>query len=260
MALSDDVERHPRSLSALVCELVAGPSPCKLKAFAPGDILEHVGGESRYFHYISSGWLCTFSTLSDGRRHISFLYQAGDLTGLADLGSEKASSSLQCLSPCTVHLIPKRSLISACLSKPDLAVDLLRWSAQMQHVLISTLAAVTCMTARHRLVWLLLMLRDRLDPRSDQQVIDLPISQSKIGDLLGLTNVYVSKQLGQLAREGLIRIRRQQIVLLSVAELTDMIDYVPSDLSCAPMVKWPSPVADRPYVQPPLSPAIHEVS
>ena len=55
----------------------------------------------------------------------------------------------------------------------------------------------------------------------------LPFNQSELGDLIGLTNVSVSKYMTQLSTEGFIERKGQRIVLRRRAELQRMIGYEP---------------------------------
>ena len=59
----------------------------------------------------------------------------------------------------------------------------------------------------------------------DDPVIEMPLTQVEIGDLIGLTNVSVSKTLCQLSEEGLIERRGRVIVLRGVDQSQEMVGY-----------------------------------
>ena len=54
---------------------------------------------------------------------------------------------------------------------------------------------------------------------------ELPLSQSMIGDAVGLTNVYVSRALTRLQREGLISRERHGIELVDETRMKHELDF-----------------------------------
>ena len=70
------------------------------------------------------------------------------------------------------------------------------------------------------------MRNDRRDSAQGDEM-RLPFNQSELGDLIGLTNVSVSKYMTQLSTEGFIERKGQRIVLRRRAELQRMIGYEP---------------------------------
>lgn len=194
--------------------------------------IQHEGDKPKAVYLVESGWMYSYALRADGQRQILFLHQAGDIAGLAGLFAERASCSLRSLGNCVLHEIPTAAFESAALQRPEIALFFLRKSAQMQAILMRTLVAVGRMEARHRIVWLILMLHDRAG-RSDSspEIIDMPFNQSEIGDMLGLTNVSISKVLCQLSEEGYIERKGDRIVLLRRGDMQKMIGFDPIEFS-----------------------------
>ncbi|MFD2740651.1 Crp/Fnr family transcriptional regulator [Sulfitobacter aestuarii] len=193
--------------------------------------IQHEGERVQALYLVESGWLFSYSLLSEGQRQILGLYRAGDIAGLADVGAETASCSLRSLRSSVLQPIPLAALASPAFLSPQVAGFLLQKSAQAQQRLMRTLVAVGQMDARQRIVWLILTLHHRLHGEQNiEDTLEIPLNQSEIGDLLGLTNVTVSKALCQLAEQGFIARRGNRIALLRPAELRRMIGQEPSVL------------------------------
>lgn len=69
------------------------------------------------------------------------------------------------------------------------------------------------------------MSRLRVTRRDLGTAYDLPLSQSMIGDAVGLTNVHVSRGLGRLAASGAIARHGHRIDLLDEAGLRRSVDF-----------------------------------
>ncbi|WP_164512374.1 Crp/Fnr family transcriptional regulator [Oceaniglobus ichthyenteri] len=188
--------------------------------------IQHEGDRSKAMYLVKSGWVYSYASLADGQRQILFLYQAGDIAGLADFCVEQVSCSMRSLGGCEVLPIPIGAITTTDFMTPEIITYFLRKSAQMQSILMRTLTAVGRMEARNRIVWLILMLHDRLPHTGNgMPTIEIPFNQSEIGDLIGLTNVSVSKTLCQLSDEGFIERKGNKILIRRPADLQTMINY-----------------------------------
>ena len=192
--------------------------------------IQHEGDRPGCMYFVSSGWLYSYGVLSGGQRQILFLHNAGDLAGFVDLGATRVACSIRSMRNAVLYPIPLSAFSSASFLTPEVSRYLLYKSAQMQSLLMRTLMAVGRMDARQRIVWLLLMLEERAgEAHPDGRMIDMPLNQTEIGDLVGLTNVSVSKHLCQLSEEGYIDRRGIRIVLRKMPEMVRMVGYETTD-------------------------------
>lgn len=189
--------------------------------------IQHEGDKPGYVYLVQSGWMYSYALLANGQRQILFLHQPGDMAGFADMGGHHSICALRSLSDGVLHPIPMAAFTSPQFLTPAIATFFLHKAGEMQSVLIRTLMAVGRMGARDRIIWLLLMLHDRLGDSAQGDEMRLPFNQSELGDLIGLTNVSVSKYMTQLSTEGFIERKGQRIVLRRRAELQRMISYEP---------------------------------
>lgn len=166
--------------------------------------IRHEGDQPDFVYLVESGWLYSYCMLADGQRQILFLHKPGDMAGFSDIGATSAICSLRSLRDCVLHPVPTSTFTSSSFLTPAVTMFVLRKSAEMQAILMRTLTAVGRMGARDRIVWLLLLLHDRLHGAQTCNEIELPLNQTELGDLIGLTNVSVSKILCQLSDGGFI--------------------------------------------------------
>ena len=67
--------------------------------------------------------------------------------------------------------------------------------------------------------------KGRLTEKDVDDGFRLPLTQSDVADLLGLTNVYVSKTIARIERDRLIRRQGNRVMLLDLARLREACEY-----------------------------------
>ncbi len=192
---------------------------------AAGTDIQHEGDAAQTVYLVESGWVASYTDLSQGQRQILYLHQAGDIAGFADLGSKTTTCSLRSQRDSVLFPIPIAMLKSPEFLSGATIAALFEKYAQMQSILMRTLAAVGRMEARHRIVWLILMLHDRVADDTGDEMFEIPLNQSEIGDFVGLTNVSVSKMFSRLSEEGYIERKGSKIVVRRLSDMQNMIGY-----------------------------------
>lgn len=189
--------------------------------------IRQTGETGDRLYAIKKGWLYSYADFADGRRQIVKVHTPGDIVGFADLAYDEATTSLRTCGPAIVCPFPKRALTDVLRDQPRLSALLLTIALRDQVILVDTLKATGRMSARERIAYFLLdmLARLRVIEGRDLAAIDIPLSQTEIGDVIGLTNVYVSKTLGRLEEAGCIRRDGSTVEVLEERELRDMVDY-----------------------------------
>lgn len=189
--------------------------------------IRRTGDIGERLYAIKRGWLYSYAEFADGRRQIVKVHTPGDIVGFADIAYEEATTSLRTCGMARVCPFPKRYLRDVLCDAPRLSALLLAISLRDHVILVDTLKAMGRMSARERVAYFLLDMLARLRVIKGPHItgFDLPLSQTEIGDVIGLTNVYVSKTLGRLEEAGRIRRDGAWVELLAEGELVGMIDY-----------------------------------
>lgn len=119
---------------------------------------------------------------------------------------------------------------------PRLAIALF-WSTAREAALSGEhLADVGWRSASERLAHFLLEIATRLASigLSDGRTFDLPLTQAKLADVLGLSIPHVNRMLRRLREEGHIEMSGPRIRILDRAALAVLADFDDSYLTCLP--------------------------
>ena len=198
------------------------------RAYGATERVQSRGDALQQLYVVKQGWLFLSTDLADGRRHIVRTHHAGDVVGLSDLAFRRVTTHLTACTDAVLCPFPKSALDEVIVRAPRLTALLMALSARDQVLYIDLLRACARMSARERVMFLLLTLLHRLRVTLGDGALDgfeMPLNQTHVGDLLGLTNVSVSKAMVELEQSGAIVRRRQHIVLNDVAGSAARVEF-----------------------------------
>jgi CRP-like cAMP-binding protein len=185
------------------------------------------GSSSFRLFVIKKGWLYSYIDLPDGRRQIVKIHHPGDIVGFSDIALKSAATTLRTAERVNLCPFPQQKLDRIFSESPRLTALLFTLAVRDQVTLIDTIKALGRMSAREKLAYFLLEIDARIQitkPSHDRR-FRMPLSQTEIGDSIGLTNVYVSRTLNSLESDGYIRREGQDIMLLKHNALAEMVDF-----------------------------------
>jgi CRP-like cAMP-binding protein len=168
---------------------------------------------------IARGWAARVRVFPDGRRQILSFLLAGDLIGVAQHANPCAASTVIALTDIAVCTAPN-ALISTSLTEAY-AIG----AALDEAYLLAHIARLGRLTAHERICDLLLELLERLQLAglADTNSYDLPLTQDKLADVLGLTAVHTNRMLQFSRREGELTLRSGHLVLADPVALAHKI-------------------------------------
>jgi len=197
------------------------------KPFDENTEVYHGGEQTQNLYVVKHGWFLSYTDLPDGSRLIVKLHHPGDILGFDGIAYKKHAISLK---SCTAgHLCPfdKQDLDAIFETAPQLTALLFSLAVREQVITIDRLKVISRMSAKPRLAHFLLDLicRLRMTNPSMSDEFRLPLTQTEIGDAIGLTNVSVSRTFGRMEEAGLIKRTDTGIRLLNEAELIKSCDF-----------------------------------
>lgn len=196
--------------------------------FADGTEVYQNGDTVRDLYVVKRGWLFSYTDLPDGRRQIVKFHHPGDIIGFPDVALKRVTTTLRTAEDVRLCPFPKSSLDVILRESPRLSALILSIGLRDQVVFIDLLRAMGRMKAQERMAYMLLDLiaRLRITNVKMTDTIRMPLTQSQIGDYLGLTNVYVSRTINRMEEDGYILRHGDRLQILREQDLRDMTDFV----------------------------------
>lgn len=201
----------------------------RVRRFQKGATLFSEGKSQDYIFIVKSGWLYSYTVLTDGSRQIHQIFTAGDVIGMENLFWQNATSSVASVLAGEIYSAPVTRVRELFRSHPEL--DRLFQSVQMARtaMLIDRLTAISRLDAYNRIAYFLSDAFDRQQflSKTPSNILHMPLSQTFIADCLGLSSVHVSRQFGKLIAEDIIRkMGRKNIRILDKEKLQAAGAYV----------------------------------
>ncbi len=186
---------------------------------AETDIIRE-GDEPTDVRLIETGLAFRYKLLHRGQRQIVGFLFPGDICDLHAALLDSMDHSIAALSASRVVRI-SRSDIAALLERPAIARALLMVTLVNESIARDWLANVGGRRAEQRLAHLLCEWHLRLQlvglTKSDE--CEFPLTQTQVGDTLGMTSVHVNRSLQSLRSEKLIILRNRRLTILDAARL-----------------------------------------
>lgn len=200
----------------LLLSLEEGP-----QEWPKNSVLWEQGDIADCFYTISKGWACSFRDMEDGTRQVLDVYVPGDIVGLREFSFQTRITSVVMLSHVVLCSFP-RDHLDAVFSRSLVLCNLMFMIiSRDQAILLERLVNLGRRSARVKLAHFLVELSYRLR-RTNSYVenhLSLPLTQSLLGDALGLSAVHVSRTFQEFRQEGLLSTGNSHLELLDIKGL-----------------------------------------
>lgn len=175
-------------------------------------------------YVVKEGCFINYSLLPDGGRMVSNVYHPGDIIGFDEIAFEGQPEDLKCCTEGCLSPFDKATLDEVFKEAPKLTALLFSLSVCDQAIIADRFRAATRMKAQDRVTHFLLEVVHKLRV-ANTDITDefkLPLTQSEIGDTVGLTNVSVSRAFTQLEEDGQITRDLDRVKILKEDEMIQM--------------------------------------
>jgi CRP/FNR family transcriptional regulator, anaerobic regulatory protein len=181
----------------------------------------HEGARSDYLYTLLRGWAFCYKLLEDGRRQILNYALPADLIGLQGALMKEMEHSVEALTPLTLCVLPRAKLWDLYSKFPSLAFDITWLAAREEQLIDENLLSLGRRTALERVAYLLLHLfvRAKEVGLSEDDSVQLPLTQQHVADTLGMSLVHTNKTLKRLITTGAVRWSGRQFSILDRAGL-----------------------------------------
>ena len=185
---------------------------------------------------VLQGFTCRYKMTLPGKRQIMAFHIAGDIPDLQSLHLATLDHSLGTITPCEVgfmHHEDLRDLVRRCPRIGDLF-----WRDTLIDAAIfrEWMVGLGRREAYGRIAHLFceMMVKLRAVGLADGVTCDLPITQTELGDALGLSTVHVNRVLQELRGDGLITLQGGTLTVLDWDGLTNAGEFDPTYLHLDP--------------------------
>ena len=198
------------------------------RQFRAHDDIVRIGDVPSVVCLLLEGMACRYKVSADGKRQIMSFHIPGDIPDMQSLFIDVMDHSLSALVPTTVlairhdimrgiiegypriaHLLWRETLIDAAVYR--------EWIVMRDRPAYPRIAHLFCE----------LFLRMQAIGLTNNNTCDLPLTQSQMGDALGLSNVHVNRTLQELRAEGLIVLEGGTLTILDWDGLKEAGEFDP---------------------------------
>ena len=193
-------------------------------SFGPRERVLVEGEPAAGFFYMRHGKARIFRTGADGREQSFRIVSSGDTFGEVPVfDAHPNPASVETLSDCEVVLIPTAALIDTIGRHPEVAVGLLVHFARRLRGFTELVEQISLQTVPSRIArYLYQVAREEGTPTDDGLVITRDITQQDLASLVGSVREVVSRSLKMMEDEGIIEVRRREVVIRDMKSLREM--------------------------------------
>ncbi|MEA2840349.1 MAG: hypothetical protein QOF41_1679 [Methylobacteriaceae bacterium] len=178
---------------------------------------------------VLDGWLFRYKIVEDGSRQIFAFHIAGDIPDLQSLHLRTMDHGLAALVQTTVAFVPHEAFRGLITNFPHLADILWRDTLIDAAIFRQWMLGIGKKQAPQRIAHLFceMFTKMRAVGLTQDYSCKFPLTQSVIGDALGLSTVHVNRSLMELRSAGLIQLGKQRLTILKWRELQDYAEFDP---------------------------------
>jgi CRP/FNR family cyclic AMP-dependent transcriptional regulator len=194
------------------------------RCLKPREELCHKGDEGSQVYIIVRGRLRVSATSAEGSDVQFNLMNPGEVCGdLALFTGGERSATMSAFDECEVLGLDRREFLPFLRRNPDAAIQLLEVLAERLVRLTERMEDTLFLALPQRLAKRLLALADEYGERDDATVrIEMRLSQSELGTMVGTSRESVNKQMRAWQSGGLVKTERGVITLLLPDALEDV--------------------------------------
>lgn len=198
------------------------------KNYAAGDVLCEEGADVDELLIVHSGWALSETQLQSGKRQILRFHFSGDLIGASGIAFRDSPSSIKAATNMVVCRFPRRALGETFAVHPRLAALFFSISQMESIDLSDRLRALGRSDGKARLANLFLSIAARMRAVNGEHnpVVRMPLTQTDLGDAVGLTQVHVNRLIRQMTEDKLIIRTRGTVTLLDEPGLIELARFV----------------------------------
>ncbi|WP_407523014.1 Crp/Fnr family transcriptional regulator [Methylobacterium oryzisoli] len=206
--------------------------PVAIRTLPPRCPIVREGDRPSQCCVVLQGWLCRSNVLGSGKRQIHSLHIAGDMPDLQSLHLPVMDHNLDTLTPVLMAAIPHEALRDVIAAHPGVAAVLWRSTLIDAAMVRQWMVCLGRRAALEHVGHLLceMYLRQQAVGLASGFQCPLPVTQSDLGDALGLSTVHVNRVLQTLRAMSLITLQNGTLRIHDWERLVALSEFDPTYL------------------------------
>lgn len=191
-------------------------STIRHREYRKGETLYSEGDTPDSLIILNEGSVKAYKYTPDGREQILYVFSEGDFFGEQNLfGSRTAAFTVEALERVKTCLITKNVFQQSLHTYPDIAIKIIQELEERMSRMENVLQSMGVRSVDIRVSALILDFAAKYGTAAPEgTLIKLPLSREGMANLLGIARETVSRKLGQLESEGIIRSVSNKSILL----------------------------------------------
>ncbi len=212
------MDSQPNSLAGILrSELVNLDGVTKFSPNRRFATIYSEGGPSDTIYLLESGLVKIYKRGPDNKEIILQIVGAGELFGEQALGQEQTRTiSAEVLQEGVIYVIPRDLFLRVCEKRPELWRELTGLLTARKRELEKKIELLCLHDVEYRILYYMAELAKTFGAKSNASEYSIPLSQGELASLIGATRETTSTTLNALARRGIIRLGRRQLIVPSV--------------------------------------------
>lgn len=197
------------------------------KLYKKGAIIFREGSFPSGIFYIIDGKVKKYKLDKDGKEHIIYVADTGELLGYhAILSEDRYPDSAAALEESRVAFIPKDNFLDALDQSSTLTRRLLKTLSHEFAVLANGLSMFTQKSVRERLALQLIVIREKYKVNFQPGMpVEINMSRDDLASLVGTARENVVRVLSEFKEAGILETKGRKIIVLEVKKLIKIADY-----------------------------------
>jgi CRP-like cAMP-binding protein len=197
------------------------------QVYKKGQIIFREGALPTGIFYITNGKVKKYKIDNEGKEHIVYVANTGELIGYhAILSEDRYPDSAAALEESIITFIPKEDFLMVLQQSDTLSNRLLKTLSHEFAVLINGLTLFAQRSVRERLALQLIVLREKYKINFHPGMpVEINMSRDDLASLVGTARENVVRILTEFKQEEILITKGRKIIILNVNKLVEIANY-----------------------------------
>lgn len=197
------------------------------KVYKKGEIIFWEGAYPSGIFYISEGKVKKYKLDKEGKEHIIYVANTGELLGYhAILSEDRYPDSAAAIEDSKIVFIPKEDFLETLQQSEVLSRRLLKTLSHEFAVLANSLSIFTQKSVRERLALQLIVLREKYKVNFQAGMpVEINMSRDDLASLVGTARENVVRLLTEFKEDKILETKGRKIIVHDVKKLIKIADY-----------------------------------